>query len=385
MKNNTKDIIEKGGRFYWYFWHLANEGKKRKLDVLLFFVLKCLIPIYYIGFLFHQFIRKNKIIPKSFPVISVGNLTLGGTGKSPCVEFILKKLLNKKRKVGLLTAGYGRKARDKKETAFSKLKNNLAVEEMGDEPYLFSKHFPQVPVFVSRNRAKSFLQATQRGECDIFIMDDGFQYPCIDKDLEILLINKRNPFGNGHLFPGGTLREPVNALKRADLIILTHTDEYNPFPKLNENGEEIYSILSRNGPGIPVLESIHHPLYFEDGLSGEKYHPEKLIGKKLLALSSLADPLSFEGTLTKLGLDVVKKIRFPDHYIYKPDDIEWLFNIAQKEGIDFIVTTEKDWVRVPKEFKAPVPTLCLVMDFKIIKGGEILDNLLDRVLEEHKV
>ena len=383
MKNNTKDIIEKGGRFYWYFWHLANEGEGRILDVLLFFVLKCLIPIYYIGFLFHQFVRK-KSIPKRCPVISVGNLTLGGTGKSPCVEFILKKLLSKKRKVGLLSAGYGRRARDKKEVTFSKIKNNLAVEEMGDEPYLFSKHFPQVLVFVSRNRAKSFLHATQKGECDIFIMDDGFQYPCIDKDLEILLINKRNPFGNGYLFPGGTLREPMDALKRADLIILTHTDECNSFPKLNENRGEIYSILSQKGPGIPVLESIHHSLYFEDGLSGEKYHPEKLIGKKLLALSSLADPLSFEGALRKLGLNAMKKIRFPDHYIYKPDDIEWLFNIAQKEGIDFIVTTEKDWVRFSKGFKALIPTLCLVIDFKIIKGEEILDNLLNRVLEEYK-
>jgi tetraacyldisaccharide 4'-kinase len=307
---------------------------------------------------------------------------LGGTGKSPCVEFVLKKLLNKKRKVGLLTTGYGRKIKNEKGLFFSQEKDNLNVEEMGDESYLFSKHFPQVPIFVSRNRAESFLHAIEKRECDVFVMDDGFQYPSIDKDLEILLINKRNPFGNGYLFPGGTLREPIDSMKRADLIILTHTDECSL--SLQGNDKDIHSILSEKVPQVPILESIHKPLYFEDGLSGQKYKLEELIGKKLLSLSSLADPLSFEESLRKLGINILKKIRFPDHYIYKPEDIEWLFNVAQKENVDFIVTTEKDWVRFPKGFKILVPTLCLVIDFQVIKGEDKLDNLLNQVLQEYK-
>lgn len=376
MRNNIEDTVERGGKFYWYFWHLANEGKRKILDSFLFFILRCLIPIYYIGFFLRQFARK-KNIPKRYPVISVGNLTLGGTGKSPCVEFILKELLNRKRKVGLLTTGYGRKIKDEK--------GNLNFEEMGDESYLFSKHFPQVPVFISRNRAQSFLNATQKGECDVVVMDDSFQYPCIAKDLEILLINKRNPFGNGSLFPGGILREPIDSLKRADVIILTHADECSSSLRGDGNRMDIYSILSQKGPRIPVLESIHHPLYFEDSLSGQKYTFEELIGKKFLSLSSLADPFSFEETLKKLNVNVVKKIRFPDHYIYKSEDIKWLFNIAQKESVDFVATTEKDRVRFPEGFKSLVPTLCLVIDFRIIKGEEILDNLIDSVLEEYKV
>jgi tetraacyldisaccharide 4'-kinase len=133
------------------------------------------------------------------------------------------------------------------------------------------------------------------------------------------------------------------------------------------------------------LESIHQPLYFEDNLSRKKYKFEELMDKKLLSLSSLADPLSFEKSLTKLGLKVVRKVRFPDHYIYKKEDIEWLSEIVRKEKVDFIVTTEKDRVRLPKGLETLIPTLCLVMDFKIIKGEEILDNMINRILEEYKV
>ncbi len=378
MRNkNNRDVIEKGNKFYWHFWHLANERIAGNLVLL---ALKCLIPIYYAGFLFNQFTRK-KNIPKKYPVISVGNITLGGTGKSPCVEFLIKKLLSKKRKVGLLTTGYGREVKDEKKLVFSPMKDNLNIKETGDESYLFSKHFPEVPVFISRNRAESFLNATREKECDIFIMDDGFQYPCIGKDLEILLINKRNPFGNGSLFPGGILREPIDSMRRADIIILTHADECS-----SENSKkiELSDMLLQKAAQIPVLESIHKPLYFEDSLSGKKYQPEELIDKKLLALSSLADPFSFEGSLAKLGLNTVKKIRFLDHYIYKTEDIVWLYDIAKRENIDFILTTEKDWVRFPKGLEASTPTLCLVIDFKIIKGEEILDDFLNKVLEEYK-
>lgn len=385
MRNkNNKDVIEKGSSCYWYFWHLANDGAKGILDNALLFVFRGLIPIYYAGFLLHQFGRK-KNIPKKYPVISVGNITLGGTGKSPCVEFLTKKLLSRKTRVGLLTTGYGRKDKDDRKLVFSEMRNNVDVERIGDESYLFSKHFSEVPVFISCNRAKNFLRATQEKECDVFIMDDGFQYPCIDKDLEILLINKRNPFGNGHLLPGGILREPIGSIKRADLIILTHTDEYNLSSEEYKNSMNVCNFLSNKLDKIPILESIHQPLYFEDGFSSKKYQPEELIHKKLLSLSSLADPLSFEESLRKLGLNTVKKIRFPDHYIYKTKDIAWLSSIAKKENIDFIVTTEKDWVRFPKDSKISVPTLCLVIDFKIIKGEEILDNLLNQVLEEYKV
>lgn len=369
MKNKASpDIIEKGSKLYWYIWHLVNEGSKKTLDSLLLFTLKCLTPFYYTAVFIKRLIRKRSI-PKKYPIISIGNLTLGGTGKTPCVELLINKLSNKKRKVGILTKGYGRKSKENKKIVFSKTAGLLA-EETGDEPYLFSKHFPDVPIFISRNRADSYISASKAGECDTFIMDDGFQYSGVRKDLEILLINSGNPFGNGHLFPAGTLREPPVAMKRADLIILTHADEYNaPKEKLAE---------------IPVLESIHKSLHFEDILSGRKYQSEELINKKFLSLCSLADPLSFEDSLKKIGFNMLKKIRFPDHYIYRTEDIKWLSDIARRENVDFIATTEKDWVRFPKDFEAVVPILCLIIDFKITKGEEILDNMIDKILEKYK-
>lgn len=380
MKNKPEDIIEKGGKFYWYSWHLINEGAKTALDYFLFLILKCLIPAYYIGFLLNRFIKKSNPPKEKYLVISVGNLTLGGTGKSPCVEFILKKLLSKKRKVGLLTIGYGRKAQDREEIIFSKVKNNITVEEMGDESYLFSKHFPKVPIFVSRNRAKSLLHATGRRECDVFIMDDGFQYTGIDKDLEILLINKRNPFGNGCLVPAGSLREPIDSAKRADLLILTHSDESDAV-----KNKKVKAILSQKAPGIPVLESIHKPLRLKDAVSDEEYKLTKLTGKRILCLSSLADPVSFEETFKKLPINIAKNIRFPDHYVYKNEDIKWLYNTAKKEKVDFVVTTEKDLVRFPKDSQLSVPTLCLIVDFKITTGEDIIDNFINKVLERYKV
>jgi tetraacyldisaccharide 4'-kinase len=212
-------------------------------------------------------------------------------------------------------------------------------------------------------------------------MDDGFQYPYIGKDLDILLINARNPFGNGSLFPAGFLREPIDSVERADLLILTHTDEGSK----NNDSKKVFSTLSKQAPEIPVLESVHEPLYFEDYKSGKKYRAEELAGKRFLSLSSLADPLSFEESLGKLAINTVKKVRFPDHYTYKPEDADWLNAIAKKENIDFILTTEKDRVRLPEGIKITVPILCLIMNFKIIKGEEVLDDMINKVLGKYKI
>jgi len=376
-RSKGEDIIEKGSNFYWYFWHLGNEGAKSILDSIFLLALKCLIPVYYFGFLLKRF-SKTKNAVKKFPVISVGNLTMGGTGKTPCVELLVRKLSDKKLRVGLLTGGYARKSKDNKKITSSPARENIKIKDVGDEPYLFSKHFPSVPIFVSRDRVKSLSEAAQKQECDVFVMDDAFQYHYIKKDLEILLINKRNPFGNGHLLPAGFLREPIGSVKKADLIIFTHCDENTE----NNNSFSI-SILSKQSAGIPVLESVHEPLYFEDFVTGEKYQAGEIANKRLLSLCSLADPLSFEKSLKKLNLEPVKKVRFPDHYIYKSKDIGWLNDFIKKENIDFIATTEKDWVRLPKEARISTPVLCLIMDFKITKSGEILDKMIDKVLGKY--
>ena len=362
------NIIEKGSRLYWYFWHLTCEGGKNPADFLLLFILKCFVPVYYAVFVLHNLVRKAGPGSKKYPVISVGNLTLGGTGKSPCVEFISAKLLKRKKSVGILTSGYGRRG------------GGEGLDETGDEPLLFAKHLPETSVFVSRNKRKSFLDASKNNKCDVFVIDDGFQYPCINKDLEILLINKRNPFGNGNLFPAGPLRELPGSVKKADLVILTHSDEAD-----EKMSGALDSVLSKGGYKSPVLESIHAPLYFRDAESGQKYEAGELKGRKLLALSSLADPLSFENSLKKLAVDAVKKVRFPDHYVYTGDDVKWLDYEAKKENADFIVTTEKDFVRFPKGCKISSQVLCLIMDFRIVKGEDILDKRINRVLEKYDI
>lgn len=377
MRNRPEDIIEKGSKLYWYFWHLINEGSKNPLDFLLLVILRFLIPAYYIGLFLTRLKKKPPVSGRRYPVISVGNLTMGGTGKTPCVEFLLKKFLDKRRKPALLTVGYGRDSKGSKEIISSEDKSNIDFRQIGDESCLFSKHFPQVPVFVSRNRLKSFLYAAQKGSNDVFIMDDGFQYTSLSKDLEILLINKRNPFGNGSLFPAGPLREPINSVKRADLIILTHADESD-----SAKSEQIKSVLSQKAPNIPVLESIHHPLYLKARNSDKKYNLTEISGKRVLGLSSLADPFSFEAALQELSTQTTKIIRFPDHYIYKSGDIKWLNETVKKEKVEFIITTEKDIVRFPKNSRLSVPTLCLIIDFKITKGEDIIDSFIEKTLRK---
>jgi len=362
------------------------KEKKTLLDNAFLLALRCLTPLYYVGFLFKRWVswKKNS---KQFPVISVGNLTLGGTGKTPCVEYISRKLLERERKVAVLATGFGRDVRQKREIVFSKGSKNFSLKEVGDESYLLAKHLRQVPVFVSRNRAGTLLYASEKSGCNTFVMDDGFQYFRVGKELDILLISKDNPFGNGHLFPGGTLREPISSVRRADLVVITHADSFSSQGVLKDKGEisreNLSKVLSQRRAGVPILESIHYPLYFEDWGSGEKYQLEELKGKRAVSLSSLADPLYFESSLERLGLSVIRKIRFPDHYPYRLEDMEWILNTAGKDKVDFIISTEKDAVRFPQKFSPFIPILLLVIDFRIIKGEDIFDNLLDRVLEKY--
>ena len=367
-------VIERGSRFYWYLWHLANDGGRTLFDKGVLFFLRGLIPLYYVGFLFHQFTRRKNLFLR-LPVISVGNLTLGGTGKTPCVEFLSRKLIKKRKKVGILTTGFGRRTKVRKVIPLDE-RGNVNVTEVGDESYLLAKHLSKVPILISRNRRKSLLYVSERGWSDTFIIDDGFQYSGVAKDLDILLLDTQNPFGNRLLFPAGLLREPITALRRASLIILTHIDKGNV--------EKLYSYLLRKNINIPILESIHFPLYFENYATGERYSLSHLKGKRVVCLSSLANPVSFERSLEELRLRVVQKIRFPNHYFYFGKDIERVIKKAIEKKADFIITTEKDGVRFPENFSSSIPIFLMVIEFRITKREEILDRYLEGILRRYR-
>ncbi|MCG2676404.1 tetraacyldisaccharide 4'-kinase [bacterium] len=341
-------------------------------------ILLILSGIYYLGLKIIQLLYKLRILRKArlkAKVISVGNLTVGGTGKTPAVERIAGLLQEKGRKTAILSRGYGGKIQNSK----CKIQNYgsrvavvtdgkkilLSAKEAGDEPYLLAQNLSGVPIVIGKDRIKSGNYCLANFDTETFILDDGFQYQSLERDLDVLLIDSLNPFGNGHLLPRGILREPLESLKRADLFILTRTDQAGNLAGLKDRIRKI-------NPFAPILESIHAPCYFEDLKSKRRLDLEFVENKEVLALSSIAHPESFEKTLKNLKAIIMKRLRYSDHYLYTKEDLE---EITSKARGCLIVTTQKDGVRLEPLLENE-SVLALRIKLKITKGQEILERML---------
>ncbi len=257
-------------------------------------------------------------------VISVGNLTLGGTGKTTLVEFIARYLRQEGKKIAILTRGFKRKS----------------TKAMGDEPYMLTSNLKDVPVIVDADRFRAGNRALREHAIDSVILDDGFQQWKLKKDLEIVTIDATNPFGNGYCLPRGVLREPLSSLKRADIFVLTKTN-------FNADIDNTKGLLTKFNPEALIIESAHIPMGF---YSIEK--PEELLnvelfrGKAVTLFSGIAGPDSFENLIKNLGIKIGLVFRFPDHYNYSRKDLDKIFNSAKEKKIDTIITTEKDAARL---------------------------------------
>jgi len=246
-------------------------------------------------------------------VIAIGNLTLGGTGKTPVVEKFARELQNAGRKVAILSRGYRSRPAPLHRQFFNKIllredqtpprvvsdgKSLLLDSEMaGDEPYMLASNLRDVVVLVDKDRVKSGRYAIEKFGCDTLLLDDGFQYWKLrGRRHDVVLVDRHQPFGNEHLFPRGTLREPHSHLARAHTIFITKSDG-----KTSELRERI----SRLNPGAAVIECIHSPLYLEDVFTGEQCGLDFLRGKKAASLSGIAQPEGFEQSLVKLGAELV--------------------------------------------------------------------------------
>jgi len=337
--------------------------------------------IYYLSLQIIQLLYRAGILKRvklKAKVISVGNLTVGGTGKTPVVEKIARLLQEKERKVTILSRGYKRKIRNPKSEIRNKTKIQngkmavvtdgkeilLSAREAGDEPYLLAQNLSEVPIVIGKDRIRSGNYCLANFNTETFILDDGFQYWRLKRDLDILLIDCLNAFGNGHLLPRGVLREPLKSLKRANLFILARTDQGENIAPLKEK------IRSVN-PFAPILESIHTPCYLEDLKSKRRFDLEFIAEKEVLALSSIAYPESFEKTLRDLGAIILKRLRYPDHYFYTKEDLK---KIATKARGCLIITTQKDGVRL-KPLLENESILALRIELKITKGQESLERM----------
>ncbi len=353
----------------------------RRLDQILyhkeksFWIRILLFPLYLLSLpygwavrarAFFYSLRLLKTKQLSRPVISIGNITVGGTGKTPLVMALAEGLIKRGIPTAILSRGYrGKKGSGPLVTDGQRIL--LSPEESGDEPFLMASALQGIPVLIGKDRLKNGEMAIGRFPIRGFLLDDGFQHLPLHRDLNILLVDSHIGFGDGHLLPRGILREPLSHLRRADLFLLTKAEDPERCGPLKSKLRQIH-------PSSSIFHSYYEPagLIRPDG----KFEPLHLLkGKKVLALSGIASPTYFSTLLRKCGMEVVAEMIFPDHHRYTAPD---LTSVLQKvKGVDWVVTTEKDMVKLKKLSIDPLPLLALRIEMKIREEEEFYKRVME--------
>ena len=319
-------------------------------------------------------------------VISLGNVTVGGTGKTPTAQHLAREISDMGYRVAILNRGYRAKWRGEVGIVSDGHTLKMDAETAGDESFMLAKHLPNVPVLIGAQRAVTGRYAIEHFGAEVAILDDGYQHWQLERDMDILLVDAVNVFGNGYLLPRGTLREPLSHIDRADVCLMTKVDQAAP----GAIAHIWETFRSYNQDGL-VLESIHQPRQFvrlsdwyEDIAAGGVPVTE-MEGKKVLAVSAIGNPASFEQTLADLGIEMVESMRYPDHHDYGERDMAEVLYRAETLGVEAIVITEKDAVKVPGDVvraKWRIPMYVISVEVTLQKGREEFFYELKRQLAE---
>ncbi len=342
-----------------YLYNLATDTYQGAVPGLLKALLFFLSLIY--GVAVRLLAVWSRLGMRSLPckVISVGNITLGGTGKTTLVQYLAGYLKGRGHKVAILSRGYKR-CRPRTPGADD-------YASLGDEPFMLRMNLQDVPVVVGADRVRSGLCAVSEYAADTVILDDGFQQWKLKKDLEIVTVDAKNPFGNNRLLPRGILRQPLSSLKRADVFVLAKTD-------LGHDVERLTEELRRINPGAMVIQSCHVPVALRRlSADGSPVSLEALRGKTVTCVCGIGDPDSFEKLISGLGARIGVSLRFPDHHAYLAADIQRIMKDSQEKGIDTVVTTEKDAVRLSGRLPAasgPLHFLALRIGLKFMSDEQ---------------
>ena len=275
----------------------------------------------------------------NIPVISVGNLTIGGTGKTPVVDMLSKELQSRKIKPAIISRGYGRKNNDtQKRLRFCENKHS-DPELFGDEPYMLAIRNPEVPVYVNNSRIAAANSAEKKDHPDMLVLDDAFQHLAIHRDLNLLLIDAEHGLGNGKLIPYGTLREPASQWTRADAIIITKANI--------SSANTVFEILKKQlEVNIPVFNFNFETKFFSSLDGRNRQNIKNLAGKNLLTVSGIAQPDSFKKMLKNLKGNIISNFEFADHHDYSNNDVHNILKKNDEIKPDYIITTEKDAVKL---------------------------------------
>jgi tetraacyldisaccharide 4'-kinase len=320
-------------------------------------------------------------------VVSVGNLTVGGTGKTPVVEIFARALTKGGRRVAILSRGYKSLPRPWYERLGDKFKTYdqrrpprvvsdgrsllLDSEVAGDEPFMLASNLKNVVVLVDKDRVKSGLYAIRKFGVDTLLLDDGFQYLRLKERIDVVLVDREAPFGNNCMLPRGMLREPPEHLKRANIIFITKCD-----------GSDLTGLkkqLRHYNRHAEFIECSHSPVHLEEVYTQERKELSFLQGQRVGSLSGIARPESFESGLKKLGAEILYSRHYADHHRFSLTEIQKMFQRTKSRGGKIIVTTEKDAVRLPRLETRPLPVYFLRVEIKISNGRETFDECVARL------
>ena len=307
-------------------------------------------------------------------VISIGNITVGGTGKTPTAQKMADLIKRMGYRVVILNRGY-RSHWDKEIGVVSDgNKIFMTAYEAGDEAYLMAKTLPGIPVVIGKNRAITGKYAVEKLNAEVIIMDDGYQHWHLERDLDVVLVDTLNMFGNGCVLPRGMLREPLENLNRGDLFLLTKTDQSSVLSRM-----QLRKTIERYNAKAPVVESVHHPKNFVEiadwykGITQNHMDLSELEGKNVMVFSAIGNPSSFEQTLSSIGLNIKEAVRYPDHHDYGMLEMQYILERASSHKAVAMITTSKDAVKIPTEFiysSREIPLYILNMDIQVTDGFE---------------
>jgi tetraacyldisaccharide 4'-kinase len=326
-------------------------------------------------------------------VISVGNLTVGGTGKTPVVELLARALQEGGRRVAILSRGYKSVPRPLILRLVDRITKKKAVfiprvvcdgqsllldsRTAGDEPFMLANNLRGVVVLVDRDRVKSGSYAVKEFQSDTLILDDGFQYIRMRHGLEVVLVDRQAPFGNEFMLPRGTLREPPRNLRRATHIFLTKCD--------GSDNSAIIARIRRYNRTADIIECAHRPKHLRNLVTGEIKPLEFLRGLRIGSLCGIAVPESFENALRQLGAEIEISKTYADHHRFSPKEIESFIRRCCRRELDAILTTEKDAVRIPRIMEPEVPLHYLRVEIEILAGQASWERFVERLKHRQPV
>lgn len=374
---DEKPKMRSGDVITQYLYKIAHGNNDNLFDWLILAMLSFGSGLYGIGVKLKLGAFNQGLIKKTeldCCVISIGNITVGGTGKTPTAQKLATMIRNEGYKVVILNRGYRSHTDEKIGVVSDGKKIYMTAYEAGDEAYLMAKTLPGVPIIIGKDRSITGKFAVEKLGAEVILLDDGYQHWLLKRDLDVVLVDTLNMFGNNHLLPRGTLREPLKNLSRADLFLLTKADQSSVMSRMSL--EETIRTYNKKAP---IIESRHRPCnfieienWYKSQVSCNKSLAE-LAGEEVMVFSAIGNPFSFEQTLADNGLKIIESIRYPDHHEYGMQEMQYIMDRASMQNAKALIITAKDAVKIPTEFiytNREVPLYILNMEIDFTSSGD---------------